>query len=175
MFKREWNCILGKWARMHNVLLCYLRQWDVKVYLMCHVHWLNTKYMVAISNHHLLYWFVSSGAVIKKSIDLLSLFAYGLFINFTHCFLFPDYNFNVVFFPFKTSLVLQEVRKKEQTDEQRNETISCLLLLLTERQRLRNEWTARWENWEKQWDSEVRNKPIELLWGRKKVPQQTSI
>ncbi|XP_047931300.1 alpha-ketoglutarate-dependent dioxygenase FTO isoform X4 [Anser cygnoides] len=42
-----------------------------------------------------------------------------------------------------TSLVLHEVRKKEQTEEQRNETISCFLLVLTERQRLRKEWTAR--------------------------------
>lgn len=144
MFKREKNYIFKKNVRMHNVLLCYLRQWDFKVYLMCHVHWLSTEYMVAISNHHLLYWFVSSGSVIKKGIDLLSLFAYGLFINFTHCFLFLDYNF-YVFFPFKSSLVLHEVRKKEQTEEQRNETISCFLLVLTERQRLRKEWTARWD------------------------------
>lgn len=114
MFKREWNCILGKWARMHNVLLCYLRQWDVKVYLMCHVHWLNTKYMVAISNHHLLYWFVSSGAVIKKSIDLLSLFAYGLFINFTHCFLFPDYNFNVFFFLLRRAWSSKKLEKRNK-------------------------------------------------------------
>ncbi|XP_035192412.1 alpha-ketoglutarate-dependent dioxygenase FTO isoform X1 [Oxyura jamaicensis] len=42
-----------------------------------------------------------------------------------------------------TSLVLHEVRKKEQTEEQRNETISCFLLVLTERQRLRKEWTER--------------------------------
>lgn len=42
-----------------------------------------------------------------------------------------------------SSLVLHEVRKKEQTEEQRNETISCFLLVLTERQRLRKEWTAR--------------------------------
>lgn len=132
------------WARIHNILVWYLRQWDFKVYLMCHVYWLNTKYMVAISNHYLLYWFVSSGTVIKKAIDLLSLFAYGLFINFTHCFLFPDYNF-YVFPPFKTSLILSEVRKEQQIEEQRNETISCFLLLLKERQKLRKEWTARWE------------------------------
>uniref|UniRef100_A0A8C3GNB2 Alpha-ketoglutarate-dependent dioxygenase FTO n=1 Tax=Cairina moschata TaxID=8855 RepID=A0A8C3GNB2_CAIMO len=43
----------------------------------------------------------------------------------------------------ESSLVLHEVRKKEQTEEQRNETISCFLLVLTERQRLRKEWTAR--------------------------------
>ncbi|NWU88646.1 FTO dioxygenase, partial [Upupa epops] len=42
-----------------------------------------------------------------------------------------------------TSLVLSEVRKREQIEEQRKETISCLLLVLTERQRLRKEWTAR--------------------------------
>lgn len=146
-------------AGVHNVLLCYLRQWDFKVYLMCHVYWLNTKYMVAISNHHLLYWFVSSGTVIKKAIDLLSLFAYGLFINFTHCFLFLGYNF-YVFFPFKSSLVLSEVGKKEQIKEKRKEAISCFLLVLTERQRLRKEWTARWEIFEKQWVNKIRNKYI---------------
>ncbi|XP_075017236.1 alpha-ketoglutarate-dependent dioxygenase FTO isoform X8 [Calonectris borealis] len=42
-----------------------------------------------------------------------------------------------------TSLVLSEVGKEEQIEEQRNETISCFLLVLTERQRLRKEWTAR--------------------------------
>nr|XP_009676702.1 PREDICTED: alpha-ketoglutarate-dependent dioxygenase FTO [Struthio camelus australis] len=42
-----------------------------------------------------------------------------------------------------TSLVLSEVGKEDQTVEQRNETISCLLLVLTERQKLRKEWTAR--------------------------------
>ncbi|XP_054054288.1 alpha-ketoglutarate-dependent dioxygenase FTO isoform X4 [Rissa tridactyla] len=42
-----------------------------------------------------------------------------------------------------TSLVLSEVGKEEQVEEQRNETISCFLLVLTERQRLRKEWTAR--------------------------------
>ncbi|NXG77527.1 FTO dioxygenase, partial [Baryphthengus martii] len=42
-----------------------------------------------------------------------------------------------------TSLVLSEVRKEKQIEEQRNETISCILLILTERQRLRKEWTAR--------------------------------
>lgn len=95
LFRKE-LCLKKMRARMHNVL-CYLKQWDFKVYLMCHVHWLNTKYMVAIPNHHLLYWFVSSGTVIKKAIDLLSLFAFGLFINFTCCFQFLDYNFYVVF------------------------------------------------------------------------------
>lgn len=132
-------------ARIHSVFLCYLRQWDFKVCLMCRVYWLNNKYMASISNHHLLYWFVSSGTVIKKAIDLLSLFAYGLFINFTPCFLFLDYNF-YVFFLFKTSLVLSEVGKGEQ----RNETIRCFLLVLTERQKLRKEWTVRWEFFEKQ-------------------------
>ncbi|XP_054696429.1 alpha-ketoglutarate-dependent dioxygenase FTO isoform X4 [Grus americana] len=43
----------------------------------------------------------------------------------------------------ETSLVLSEVGKEEQTEEQRNETIDCFLLALTERQRLRKEWTAR--------------------------------
>ncbi|XP_072728006.1 alpha-ketoglutarate-dependent dioxygenase FTO isoform X4 [Ciconia boyciana] len=42
-----------------------------------------------------------------------------------------------------TSLVLSEVGKEEQIEEQRKETISCFLLVLTERQRLRKEWTAR--------------------------------
>ncbi|XP_068267551.1 alpha-ketoglutarate-dependent dioxygenase FTO isoform X2 [Nyctibius grandis] len=42
-----------------------------------------------------------------------------------------------------TSLVLSEVGKEEQIEEQRNETISCFLLVLTERQKLRKEWTAR--------------------------------
>ncbi|XP_025924649.1 alpha-ketoglutarate-dependent dioxygenase FTO isoform X8 [Apteryx rowi] len=42
-----------------------------------------------------------------------------------------------------TSLVLCEVGKEDQTVEQRNETISCLLLVLIERQKLRKEWTAR--------------------------------
>ncbi|XP_054152212.1 alpha-ketoglutarate-dependent dioxygenase FTO [Melozone crissalis] len=42
-----------------------------------------------------------------------------------------------------TSLVLSEVRKEQQIEEQRNETISCFLLLLKERQKLRKEWTAR--------------------------------
>uniref|UniRef100_A0A8C4KFS0 Alpha-ketoglutarate-dependent dioxygenase FTO n=2 Tax=Dromaius novaehollandiae TaxID=8790 RepID=A0A8C4KFS0_DRONO len=42
-----------------------------------------------------------------------------------------------------TSLALCEVRKEDQTVEQRNETISGLLLVLTERQKLRKEWTAR--------------------------------
>ncbi|KFR03961.1 Alpha-ketoglutarate-dependent dioxygenase FTO, partial [Opisthocomus hoazin] len=42
-----------------------------------------------------------------------------------------------------TSLILSEVRKKEQMEEQRSETINCLLLVLTERQKLRKEWTAR--------------------------------
>lgn len=42
-----------------------------------------------------------------------------------------------------TSLVLSEVRKEQQIEEQRNDTISCFLLLLKERQKLRKEWTAR--------------------------------
>ncbi|XP_066050382.1 alpha-ketoglutarate-dependent dioxygenase FTO isoform X2 [Chamaea fasciata] len=42
-----------------------------------------------------------------------------------------------------TSLVLSEVRKEQQIEEERNETISCFLLLLKERQNLRKEWTAR--------------------------------
>ncbi|XP_051485477.1 alpha-ketoglutarate-dependent dioxygenase FTO isoform X2 [Apus apus] len=42
-----------------------------------------------------------------------------------------------------TSLVLSEVRKEKQTEEQRNETISCFLIVLTERQKLRQVWTAR--------------------------------
>ncbi|NXN93883.1 FTO dioxygenase, partial [Rhinopomastus cyanomelas] len=42
-----------------------------------------------------------------------------------------------------TSLVLSELRKREQIKEQRKETVSCLLLALTDRQRLRQEWTAR--------------------------------
>ncbi|XP_062465111.1 alpha-ketoglutarate-dependent dioxygenase FTO isoform X4 [Pezoporus occidentalis] len=42
-----------------------------------------------------------------------------------------------------TSLVLSEFRKEEQIEEQRNKTIRCFLLVLTERQRLRKEWTAR--------------------------------
>ncbi|XP_027540781.1 alpha-ketoglutarate-dependent dioxygenase FTO isoform X3 [Neopelma chrysocephalum] len=42
-----------------------------------------------------------------------------------------------------TSLVLSEVRKEQQIEEQRNETISCFLLVLKERQRLRKEWTVR--------------------------------
>ncbi|XP_029880186.1 alpha-ketoglutarate-dependent dioxygenase FTO isoform X6 [Aquila chrysaetos chrysaetos] len=42
-----------------------------------------------------------------------------------------------------TSLVLSEVGKEEQIEEQRNETLSCFLLVLTERQKLRKEWTAR--------------------------------
>ncbi|KAM7146874.1 alpha-ketoglutarate-dependent dioxygenase FTO isoform 1-T1 [Macrochelys suwanniensis] len=44
---------------------------------------------------------------------------------------------------FMTSLVLCEVGKGERTMEQRNEIISCFLPLLTERQELRKEWTAR--------------------------------
>ncbi|XP_053904720.1 alpha-ketoglutarate-dependent dioxygenase FTO isoform X1 [Malaclemys terrapin pileata] len=44
---------------------------------------------------------------------------------------------------FMTSLVLGEVGKGERTMEQRNEIISCFLPLLTERQELRKEWTAR--------------------------------
>ncbi|XP_053904721.1 alpha-ketoglutarate-dependent dioxygenase FTO isoform X2 [Malaclemys terrapin pileata] len=43
----------------------------------------------------------------------------------------------------ETSLVLGEVGKGERTMEQRNEIISCFLPLLTERQELRKEWTAR--------------------------------
>ncbi|XP_048672977.2 alpha-ketoglutarate-dependent dioxygenase FTO isoform X4 [Caretta caretta] len=43
----------------------------------------------------------------------------------------------------ETSLVLCEVGKGERTMEQRNEIISCFLPLLTERQELRKEWTAR--------------------------------
>ncbi|XP_062442137.1 alpha-ketoglutarate-dependent dioxygenase FTO isoform X1 [Rhea pennata] len=42
-----------------------------------------------------------------------------------------------------TNLVLCEVQKEDKTAEQRNETIGCLLLVLTERQKLREEWTAR--------------------------------
>ncbi|XP_010583157.1 PREDICTED: alpha-ketoglutarate-dependent dioxygenase FTO isoform X1 [Haliaeetus leucocephalus] len=42
-----------------------------------------------------------------------------------------------------TSLVLSEVGKEEQIEEQRNETLSCFLLVLTERQKLRQEWIAR--------------------------------
>ncbi|NXC08471.1 FTO dioxygenase, partial [Orthonyx spaldingii] len=42
-----------------------------------------------------------------------------------------------------TSLVLSEIRKEQQIEEQRNETISCFLPLLKERQKLRKEWTAR--------------------------------
>ncbi|XP_061221063.1 alpha-ketoglutarate-dependent dioxygenase FTO isoform X4 [Neopsephotus bourkii] len=42
-----------------------------------------------------------------------------------------------------TSLVLSEFRKEERIEEQRNKTIRCFLLILTERQRLRKEWTAR--------------------------------
>ncbi|KAM9508589.1 alpha-ketoglutarate-dependent dioxygenase FTO isoform 1-T1 [Guaruba guarouba] len=42
-----------------------------------------------------------------------------------------------------TSLVLSEFRKEEQIEEQRAKTIRCFLLVLTERQRLRKEWTAR--------------------------------
>ncbi|KAM9508590.1 alpha-ketoglutarate-dependent dioxygenase FTO isoform 2-T2 [Guaruba guarouba] len=41
-----------------------------------------------------------------------------------------------------TSLVLSEFRKEEQIEEQRAKTIRCFLLVLTERQRLRKEWTA---------------------------------
>ncbi|XP_068006608.1 alpha-ketoglutarate-dependent dioxygenase FTO isoform X2 [Melanerpes formicivorus] len=42
-----------------------------------------------------------------------------------------------------TSLVLSEVGKKEQTEKGRKETISSILLVLTERQKLRKEWAAR--------------------------------
>ncbi|KAM8983093.1 alpha-ketoglutarate-dependent dioxygenase FTO isoform 4-T4 [Ara ararauna] len=42
-----------------------------------------------------------------------------------------------------TSLVLSEFRKEERIEEQRAKTIRCFLLVLTERQRLRKEWTAR--------------------------------
>ncbi|KFP84541.1 Alpha-ketoglutarate-dependent dioxygenase FTO, partial [Apaloderma vittatum] len=42
-----------------------------------------------------------------------------------------------------TSLVLSEVGKGNQIDKQRNETISCFLQVLTERQKLRKEWTER--------------------------------
>ncbi|XP_049662707.1 alpha-ketoglutarate-dependent dioxygenase FTO isoform X6 [Accipiter gentilis] len=42
-----------------------------------------------------------------------------------------------------TSLVLSEVGKQEQIEEQRNETLSCFLMVLTERQKLRQEWIAR--------------------------------
>ncbi|XP_071613037.1 alpha-ketoglutarate-dependent dioxygenase FTO isoform X2 [Heliangelus exortis] len=42
-----------------------------------------------------------------------------------------------------TSLVLSEVRKKERIGEQRNEAISCFLIALTERQKLRQVWAAR--------------------------------
>ncbi|XP_049662703.1 alpha-ketoglutarate-dependent dioxygenase FTO isoform X3 [Accipiter gentilis] len=43
----------------------------------------------------------------------------------------------------ETSLVLSEVGKQEQIEEQRNETLSCFLMVLTERQKLRQEWIAR--------------------------------
>ncbi|NXU51644.1 FTO dioxygenase, partial [Turnix velox] len=42
-----------------------------------------------------------------------------------------------------SSLVLSELGKMEQTEEKRKETINCFLLILTERQRLRKEWTER--------------------------------
>ncbi|KAM6430249.1 alpha-ketoglutarate-dependent dioxygenase FTO isoform 3-T3 [Liasis olivaceus] len=42
-----------------------------------------------------------------------------------------------------TSLLLNELRKEEQMDEQRDEKISCLLPLLIERQALRQEWLTR--------------------------------
>ncbi|KAM6409190.1 alpha-ketoglutarate-dependent dioxygenase FTO [Rhynochetos jubatus] len=42
-----------------------------------------------------------------------------------------------------TSVVLSEFGKEEQIEEQRNETISCFLQVLTERQRLRKEWRVR--------------------------------
>uniref|UniRef100_A0A670YPN4 Alpha-ketoglutarate-dependent dioxygenase FTO n=1 Tax=Pseudonaja textilis TaxID=8673 RepID=A0A670YPN4_PSETE len=42
-----------------------------------------------------------------------------------------------------TSLLLCELRKEEQMEEQRNEKIRCLLPLQVERQALRQEWLAR--------------------------------
>ncbi|KFQ24776.1 Alpha-ketoglutarate-dependent dioxygenase FTO, partial [Merops nubicus] len=42
-----------------------------------------------------------------------------------------------------TRLVLSEVRKEEQIEEQRKETISCIMQILIERQKLRKEWTER--------------------------------
>ncbi|NWR90842.1 FTO dioxygenase, partial [Furnarius figulus] len=42
-----------------------------------------------------------------------------------------------------TSLVLSEIQKQQEIEEQRNETISCFLLVLKERQKLRKEWTVR--------------------------------
>ncbi|XP_070616268.1 alpha-ketoglutarate-dependent dioxygenase FTO isoform X4 [Erythrolamprus reginae] len=43
-----------------------------------------------------------------------------------------------------TSLLLRELRKKEQMEEQRNEKTGSLLPLLLERQALRQEWLARY-------------------------------
>ena len=59
--------------------MCYLRQWSFGVYLMCHVHWLSTKYMLAIFDHHLLYWFVSRGTVIKKPLIYCPYLLMGFF------------------------------------------------------------------------------------------------
>ncbi|XP_053126944.1 alpha-ketoglutarate-dependent dioxygenase FTO isoform X2 [Hemicordylus capensis] len=42
-----------------------------------------------------------------------------------------------------TSLLLSEIRKEEHTEGQRNERIRCLLSLIMERQKLREEWLTR--------------------------------
>nr|XP_056718856.1 alpha-ketoglutarate-dependent dioxygenase FTO [Euleptes europaea] len=44
---------------------------------------------------------------------------------------------------FITSLLLCEIRKEEQMDEQRNQRIDCILPLLIRRHELRKEWQAR--------------------------------
>lgn len=75
-------------VRTHAVWTRFFRQWRFGVCPVCHVHWLNPESMLAIFDHHLPYWFVSKGTVIKKPLIYCPYLLMGFFIiNFS---LFPS-------------------------------------------------------------------------------------
>lgn len=82
--KNGW-CAEEMRVRMHSVWTHFFRQWCFGVCPVCHVHWLNPEYMLAIFDHHLPYWFVSKGTVIKKPLIYCPYLLMGFFflINFS--------------------------------------------------------------------------------------------
>lgn len=109
--------------------------------LLCRVRWWKAKYMPAIFDHHLLYWFVSRGTVIKKPLIYCPYLLMGFFLllifHFLSLSLFLGGHF------FQTNAVLREVRREGVPVEQRAEIVTAVLAALTTRQTLRREWHAR--------------------------------
>lgn len=76
--KNRW-CAEKMRVRTHGVWTRFFRQWRFGVCPVCHVHWLNPEYMLAIFDHHLPYWFVSKGTVIKKPLIYCPYLLMGFF------------------------------------------------------------------------------------------------